>query len=95
MRRFSTSQLCYLGALRRWRGSSEETGSLMSTISMWRGQHINRSKMMARFIFAVSLLYHKVVDLIKSGGDSLTLTVISLPAAEVDRLEPPESGPVQ
>ena len=38
---------------------------------------------------------HQVVDLIKSGGDSLTLTVISLPAAEVDRLEPPESGPVQ
>ena len=36
-----------------------------------------------------------MVDLIKSGGDSLTLTVISLPASEVDRLEPPESGPVQ
>ena len=94
MRLFSTSQLCCLGALRRWRVSSEETGSLMSTISMWRGQHINRSEMMARSIFAVTL-YHKVVDLIKSGGDSLTLTVISLPAAEVDRLEPPESGPVQ
>ena len=95
MRLFSTSQLCCPGALRRWRGSSEETGSLMSTISMWRGQHINRSEMMARSIFAVSLLFHQVVDLIKSGGDSLTLTVISLPAAEVDRLEPPESGPVQ
>ena len=68
----------------------------MSTISMWRGQHINRSEMMARSIFVVfTLFYHKVVDLIKSGGDSLTLTVISLPAAEVDRLEPPESGPVQ
>jgi len=39
--------------------------------------------------------HKQVVDLIKSGGDSLTLTVISLPAAEVDRLEPPESGPVQ
>ena len=66
----------------------------MSTISMWRGQHINRSEMMARSILVVTL-YHQVVDLIKSGGDSLTLTVISLPAAEVDRLEPPESGPVQ
>ena len=50
--------------------------------------------MMARSILVVTL-YHQVVDLIKSGGDSLTLTVISLPAAEVDRLEPPESGPVQ
>ena len=35
------------------------------------------------------------MDLIKSGGDSLTLTVISLPASEVDRLVPPETGPVQ
>ena len=95
MRLFSISQLCCLGALQRWRGSSEGTGSLMSTISMWRGQHINRSEMMARSILVVTLFYHKVVDLIKSGGDSLTLTVISLPAAEVDRLEPPESGPVQ
>ena len=60
---------------------------------MWRGQHINRSDM-ARSILAVTF-YDQVVDLIKSGGDSLTLTVISLPAAEVDRLEPPESGPVQ
>ena len=94
MRLFSISQLCCLGALRRWRGSLEGTGSLMSTISMWRGQHINRSEMMARSIIVVTL-YHQVVDLIKSGGDSLTLTVISLPAAEVDRLEPPESGPVQ
>ena len=63
------------------------------TTSMWRGQHINRSDM-ARSILAVTF-YDQVVDLIKSGGDSLTLTVISLPAAEVDRLEPPESGPVQ
>ena len=94
MRRFSTSQLCCLEALQRWRGSLEETGSLMSTISMLRGQHINRLEMMARSILVVTL-YHQVVDLIKSGGDSLTLTVISLPAAEVDRLEPPESGPVQ
>ena len=39
--------------------------------------------------------HKQVVDLIKSGGDSLTLTVISLPASEVDRLEPPETGPVQ
>ena len=39
--------------------------------------------------------HKQVVDLIKSGGDSLTLTVISLPASEVDRLEPPEPGPVQ
>jgi len=39
--------------------------------------------------------HKQVVDLIKSGGDSLTLTVISLPANEVDRLEPPEAGPVQ
>ena len=39
--------------------------------------------------------HKQVVDLIKSGGDSLTLTVISLPAGEVDRLEPPEAGPVQ
>jgi len=37
--------------------------------------------------------HKQVVDLIKSGGDSLTLTVISLPPAEVDRLEPPEVGP--
>jgi len=39
--------------------------------------------------------HKQVVDLIKSGGDSLTLTVISLPQAEVDRLEPPETGPIQ
>lgn len=41
--------------------------------------------------------HKQVVDLIKSGGDSLTLAVISLPASEVDRLEPPETAgcPVQ
>ena len=32
----------------------------------------------------------QVVDLIKSGGDSLTLTVISVSAVEADRLDPPE-----
>ena len=31
------------------------------------------------------------MDCIKSGGNSLTLTVISLPAADVERLEPPET----
>jgi len=34
--------------------------------------------------------HKQVVDLIKSGGDSLTLTVISVSAVEADRLDPPE-----
>lgn len=32
--------------------------------------------------------------MIKSGGESLTLTVISLPAADVERFEPPETVPM-
>lgn len=34
--------------------------------------------------------HKQVVDLIKSGGDSLTLTVISVTAVEADRLDPPD-----
>ena len=33
-----------------------------------------------------------MVDLIKSGGESLTLTIISLPVSDVERLEPPETN---
>lgn len=34
--------------------------------------------------------HKQVVDLIKSGGDCLTLTVISVTQQEADRLEPQE-----
>jgi sorting nexin-27 len=37
--------------------------------------------------------HKQVVDLIKSCGDTLTLTVISVTAEEAERLEPADDGP--
>lgn len=36
--------------------------------------------------------HRQVVDLIKSGGDRLTLKVVSVPPQEIDRLDPPTNS---
>jgi len=62
-------------------------GGAAETAGIFRGDRI----LEVNAVSVEGCTHKQVVELIKSGGDSLTLTVISLPAAEVERLEPPEA----
>jgi len=63
------------------------TGGAAEAVGVHRGDRI----LEVNGVGVEGCTHKQVVELIKSGGDSLTLTLISLPSADVERLEPPET----